>query len=148
MGNHYHFLIETPDANLSRGMRQLNGVYTQTSNRNHNQFGHVFQGRFKGILVEKETYLLALARYIVLNPVRARMVRHAKDWPWSSYGSTSGDQPAPDWTKEIEGPASPSSVTPFPCMANAIRGKTQKMVPVRRYTYKKSVIYMLFAFCS
>jgi len=97
MDNHYHLLIETPDANLSQGMRQLNGVYTQTSNRNHNRAGHVFQGRFKGILVEKETYLLELARYIVLNPVRARMVRHAKNWPWSSYAATAGDRPAPDW---------------------------------------------------
>lgn len=97
MDNHYHLLIETPDANLSKGMRQLNGVYTQTSNRNNNRFGHVFQGRFKGILVEKETYLLELARYIVLNPVRAGMVSHAKDWPWSSYGSTAGDRPLPDW---------------------------------------------------
>lgn len=97
MDNHYHLLIETPEANLSKGMRQLNGVYTQTSNRNNNRFGHVFQGRFKGILVEKETYLLELARYIVLNPVRARMVRHAKEWPWSSFGSTAGDCPAPEW---------------------------------------------------
>jgi putative transposase len=97
MDNHYHLLIETPDANLSQGMRQLNGVYTQTSNRNHQRTGHVFQGRFKGILVEKETYLLELARYIVLNPVRARMVRHPKNWPWSSYASTVGDQPTPDW---------------------------------------------------
>jgi len=97
MDNHYHLLIETPEANLSQGMRQLNGVYTQTSNRNHHRVGHVFQGRFKGILVQKEAYLLELARYIVLNPVRARMVRHAKNWPWSSYGSTAGDRPAPGW---------------------------------------------------
>lgn len=90
MDNHYHLLIETPDGNLSKGMRQLNGVYTQTFNRHHNRVGHVFQGRFKGILVEKETYLLELCRYIVLNPVRAQMVRSAKEWPWSSYCSTAG----------------------------------------------------------
>jgi REP element-mobilizing transposase RayT len=66
-------------------MRQLNGVYTQFYNRINSRFGHVFQGRFKAILVEKETYLLELARYIVRNPVRAGMVRAAKDWPWSSY---------------------------------------------------------------
>jgi putative transposase len=74
MSNHYHLLIETPDSNLSKGMRQLNGVYTQSYNRIHNRVGHVFQGRFKAIFVEKETYLLELARYIVLNPVRAGMV--------------------------------------------------------------------------
>ncbi|WP_459874236.1 transposase, partial [Endothiovibrio diazotrophicus] len=75
----------TPDGNLSKGMRQLNGVYTQAFNRMHDRVGHVFQGRYKAILVQKESYLLELARYIVLNPVRARMVRSAKDWPWSSY---------------------------------------------------------------
>ena len=90
MDNHYHLLIETPDGNLSKGMRQLNGIYTQTFNRHHNRVGHVFQGRYKGILVEKETYLLELCRYIVLNPVRAQMVRSAKEWPWSSYCATAG----------------------------------------------------------
>jgi len=90
MDNHYHLLVETPDGNLSKGMRQLNGVYTQITNRYHGKVGHVFQGRYKAILVQKENYLLELARYIVLNPVRARMVREAKDWPWSSYRETSG----------------------------------------------------------
>lgn len=90
MDNHYHLLIETPDGNLSKGMRQLNGVYTQMTNRYHGKVGHVFQGRYKAILVQKERYLLELARYIVLNPVRARMVRSAKDWPWSSYHRTAG----------------------------------------------------------
>jgi putative transposase len=97
MDNHYHLLIETPDSNLSKGMRQLNGVYTQTSNRNNQKVGHVFQGRFKAILVQKETYLLELARYIVLNPVRARMVKQAKHWPWSSYLDTAGYREAPGW---------------------------------------------------
>lgn len=90
MDNHYHLLIETPDANLSRGMRQLNGVYTQKFNRSHHRVGHVFQGRYQSILVEKENYLLELSRYIVLNPVRAGMVRTAREWPWSSYRSTTG----------------------------------------------------------
>lgn len=90
MSNHYHLLIETPDSNLSQGMRQLNGVYTQSFNRRHKREGHVYQGRFKAILVQKETYLLELSRYIVLNPVRAEMVRSAKDWPWSSYRATAG----------------------------------------------------------
>ena len=97
MSNHYHLLIETPEANLSQGMRQLNGVYTQRFNRNHSRVGHVFQGRYKAILVQKDTYLLELARYIVLNPVRARMVRQARKWVWSSYLMTAGLKIAPPW---------------------------------------------------
>ena len=97
MGNHYHLLIETPDGNLSQGMRQLNGVYTQRFNRKHKRVGHVFQGRYKAIIVQKDSYLLELARYIVLNPVRAQMVRSARDWPWSSYRATADMQPAPAW---------------------------------------------------
>ena len=88
MGNHYHLLIETIDPNLSLGMRQLNGVYTQAFNRHHNRVGHVFQGRFKSILVEKESYLLELCRYIVRNPLRAGMVQNIADWKWSSYHAT------------------------------------------------------------
>jgi len=97
MSNHYHLLIETPESNLSLGMRQLNGVYTQRFNRNHNRVGHVFQGRYKAILVDKENYLLELARYIVLNPVRAKMIRKLADWSWSSYRSTSGLESCPSW---------------------------------------------------
>ncbi|MBY0574886.1 MAG: transposase, partial [Undibacterium sp.] len=90
MDNHYHLLIETNRASLSDGMKLLNGSYTQYVNRRYQRVGHVFQGRFKAILVQKESYLLELARYIVLNPVRAQMVRSAKDWPWSSYRATAG----------------------------------------------------------
>ncbi|HED15705.1 MAG TPA: transposase [Gammaproteobacteria bacterium] len=97
MSNHYHLLIETPEGNLSQGMRQLNGVYTQRFNRKHERVGHVFQGRYKAIIVQKESYLLELARYIVLNPVRAQMVRAAKDWPWSSYHATVGTKQAEKW---------------------------------------------------
>ncbi len=90
MGNHYHLLIETPDATLSAGMREVNGVYTQRFNRRHGRVGHVFQGRYKAVLVEKEPYFLEVCRYIVLNPVRAGMVDQAQQWAWSSYGATSG----------------------------------------------------------
>jgi len=90
MDNHYHLLIETQQATLSKGMKYLNGLYTQHFNQRQKRVGHVFQGRYKGILVESDRYLLELARYIVLNPVRARMVRSAKDWPWSSYRATAG----------------------------------------------------------
>lgn len=97
MDNHYHLLIETPDGNLSQGMRQLNGVYTQRFNRRHKRVGHVFQGRYKAIIVQKDRYLLELARYIVLNPVRAEMVRSAREWPWSSYRATADMAPGPEW---------------------------------------------------
>jgi REP element-mobilizing transposase RayT len=97
MSNHYHLMIETPEANLSQGMRQLNGVYTQSFNRNHRRDGHLFQGRYKAILVQKDSYLLELSRYIVLNPVRAGMVRSVNEWPWSSYHSTVSTMPAPGW---------------------------------------------------
>ena len=97
MTNHYHLLVETPDGNLSQGMRQLNGVYTQHFNRQHGRVGHVYQGRYQAIIVQKDTYLLELARYIVLNPVRAGMVKAAKDWPWSSYRATVGTRKPPVW---------------------------------------------------
>ena len=97
MSNHYHLLIETIDPTLSRGMRQLNGVYTQAFNRRHNRVGHVFQGRYKAILVEKEAYLLELSRYIVLNPVRAKMVKSPEEWEWSSYRATAGLREAPSF---------------------------------------------------
>ncbi len=97
MTNHYHLVVETPEANLARGMRQLNGVYTQRFNRAHDRVGHVFQGRYKAILVERETHLLELCRYVMLNPVRAGMVRTAARWRWSSYHATVGDTVAPSW---------------------------------------------------
>jgi putative transposase len=97
MDNHYHLLIQTPDGNLSKGMRQLNGVTTQASNRRHHRVGHLFQGRFKAILVDRDAYLLELSRYIVLNPVRAGMVITPADWPWSSYRASAGLVPVVPW---------------------------------------------------
>jgi REP element-mobilizing transposase RayT len=97
MSNHYHIVIETPEGNLAQGMRQLNGVYTQATNRLHGRVGHVFQGRYKAILVEKESYLLELARYVVLNPLRARMINDVGDWTWSSYRAMINKAPSPDW---------------------------------------------------
>jgi len=90
MTNHYHLLIETPDGNLSIGMRQLNGVYTQLFNRLHGRAGHLFQGRFKAILIQKDSHLLEVCRYVVLNPVRAKMVEKPDDYSWSSYLATAG----------------------------------------------------------
>ncbi len=97
MSNHYHLLVQTPDANLSKGMRQLNGVYTQTYNRRHGKTGHLFQGRYKAILVDQDNYLLELSRYIVLNPVKAGMVKKVEDWKWSSYNAMTGVTPTADW---------------------------------------------------
>jgi putative transposase len=97
MDNHYHLLVETPKPNLSLGMRQLNGLYTQFHNRHHRRVGHLFQGRFKAILVEKESHLLELCRYVVLNPVRAKMVKHPGKWGWSSYRATAGEVIVPDY---------------------------------------------------
>lgn len=97
MDNHFHLLIETPDANLSLGMRQLNGVYTQYFNRSHDQAGHLFQGRFKSILVEKDSHLLELNRYIVLNPVRGKLVGHPVEWQWSSYRPLALGHGCPDF---------------------------------------------------
>jgi REP element-mobilizing transposase RayT len=95
MGNHYHLLVETLRPTLSRGMREVNGVYTQAFNRRHRRVGHVLQGRYKAILVDKDRYLLELSRYVVLNPVRAGLCATAGDWAWSSYRPTMGKAVAP-----------------------------------------------------
>jgi REP element-mobilizing transposase RayT len=97
MTNHYHLVVETPEGNLAQGMRQLNGVYTQWVNRTHKRVGHVFQGRYKAIMVEKDSYLRELARYVVLNPVRAGMVSDVGDWPWSSYSAMLAPTVLPEW---------------------------------------------------
>jgi len=102
MTNHYHLLIETPDGNLSLGMRQLNSVYTQLFNKRHGRPGHLFQGRYKAILIQKDSHLLEVCRYVVLNPVRAKMVDKPEGWKWSSYLATGGKAKphpclTPDW---------------------------------------------------
>jgi putative transposase len=97
MGNHYHLMLETVEPNLSQAMRQINGLYTQHFNRRHRLVGHLFQGRYKSILVQKESYLLELTRYIVLNSVRARMVVTPDEWPWSSHSHFVAQQAAPSW---------------------------------------------------
>jgi len=101
MTNHYHILIETPEGNLSIGMRQLNGVYTQLFNKWHGRTGHLFQGRYKAILIQKDSHLLEVCRYVVLNPVRAKMVEQPEDWKWSSYLATAGKtKPHPSFTTD------------------------------------------------
>jgi hypothetical protein len=95
--NHYHLVAQTVEGNLSSGMRHQDGVYTRASNRRHGRSDHLFQGRFKGILVDRDTYLLELTRYVVLNPVRARMVDAPEHWPWSCYRAMIGSAPTPIW---------------------------------------------------
>ncbi|MCL5260587.1 MAG: transposase [Gammaproteobacteria bacterium] len=97
MSNHYHLLIETVEANLSSGMRQLNGVYTMWFNKIHNRVGHIFQGRYKSIIIDRENYLLTVCRYVVLNPVRAKMVDRPENYIWSSYCAIAGLKKSPDF---------------------------------------------------
>lgn len=78
-------------------MRQLNGVFTQSMNRKHHHVGHLFQDRYKAIVVDKDAYLLELSRYIVLNPVRAKMVDSPDEWLWSSWHNMIGIKASPNW---------------------------------------------------
>jgi putative transposase len=91
MGNHYHLLLQLTDANLSPGMRDVNGIYAQSFNARHEDVGSLFQPRFRGQLVQDEDYLRAAARYIALNPVRAGLTRRPEDWRWSSYAALQAD---------------------------------------------------------
>ena len=97
MTNHYHLVLVTPAGGLSQLMRHVNGVYTQDFNRRHGLVGHLFQGRFKAILVDTDAYLAAVCRYVELNPVRAGIVAAASDWAWSSYSAHVGAATAPAW---------------------------------------------------
>ena len=98
MSNHFHLVIETPEhPTLSRGMQWLIGTYVGWFNRKYKRVGHLFQGRFKSFVIEKEAYLLEVLRYVVLNPVRAKMVALPGDYLWSSYRATVGLEAAPEW---------------------------------------------------
>ncbi|HXG59586.1 MAG TPA: transposase [Thermoanaerobaculia bacterium] len=97
MTNHYHLFLQTPEPNLSRGMRDLNGEYARRFNLRHRRCGHVFQHRFHAVLIERESHFLEVSRYVVLNPVRAGIVNHPSEWRWSSYRATAGLIPTPSW---------------------------------------------------
>lgn len=97
MDNHYHLVVEVPEANLSKGMRQLNGVYTQHFNRRHGRDGSLFQGRFRSIVFEPNEYLLPLCRHVVLNPLRLGVTRSANAWRWSSHRAMAGTVRVPGW---------------------------------------------------
>jgi len=97
LDDHYHLVIETPKPNLSKGMRQLNGVYTQRFNQRHDRGGHLFQGRYKAVLVERSRYMQDVCRHVVRNPVHVGLVRKPSAWKWSSYRTTAGIEESPDW---------------------------------------------------
>lgn len=97
MTNHYHALFQTDESTLSRGMQELDGGLGAAFNKRHGRSGALFESRFKAHIVETESYLLELSRYIVLNPVRAGMVAAPGDWPWSSYRATAALAPEPAW---------------------------------------------------
>jgi len=97
MGNHYHLLLQTPHGNLSQIMRHINGAYTTYYNVKRHHAGHLFQGRYKAIVVEADQYALELSRYVHLNPVRSGMVASPEDYRWSSYSSYAGIEQPPPW---------------------------------------------------
>ena len=97
MDNHYHLLVRTPKANLSRAMRHLNGLYTQRYNRIEKTDGPLYRGRYKAILIDADAYLLNVSRYIHRNPLEARIVKKADNYPWSSYAAFIGKVTAPPW---------------------------------------------------
>ncbi len=97
MGTHYHALLDTPRVNLSEFIRTLNTEYSKGFNRRHERVGHTFEQRFESVVVQREKYLRRVARYIALNPVKARLCRDAADWPWSTHRATAGMDDAPSW---------------------------------------------------
>jgi REP element-mobilizing transposase RayT len=97
MGTHYHTLLDTPRANLSDFVRAVNGEYSKAFNHRHARVGHTFEQRFESLLVQREKYLRRVARYIVLNPVKARLCDDPRDWPWSTHRATAGLDDAPAW---------------------------------------------------
>jgi putative transposase len=107
MTNHFHLVIQTPNPNLSRGMQWLNGTYAAWFNQRHGRCGHLFQGRFHSVLIEKESYFAKVLRYVVLNPVRAKMVDRPEDYRWSSFRAMAGLDQVPEWL-DI-----PSALEPF-----------------------------------
>jgi putative transposase len=97
MGNHYHLLLETPQPNLSQGMKELDQQYTRRYNWRYEHSGHVFQGRYWSGLVLNDNYLIDAASYLLLNPVRAQLVHSPEEWRWSSCAAMAGLAPSPSW---------------------------------------------------
>ena len=102
MGNHYHFVLQTRRANLAVLMRRINSLYCLNFNRRHSRCGHVFEGRYKALHVDRDAYLLEVCRYVDLNPVRAGLVKSPAEWAWSSYRAHTGSIPSPAWLATVE----------------------------------------------
>lgn len=110
MPNHYHFVADATQAELSRGIHRLNGLYAQWFNKEHGYWGHLFGDRFSANEVLDERYAMEVARYVLLNPVRAGLCRHPREWRWSSYRASVGLRPKPrflslDWMSDFITPA-------------------------------------------
>jgi putative transposase len=97
MGNHYHLLLSAPSGNLSQILRHINGAYANFFNKRHQRAGHLFQGRYRAILIEADEYAGEFSRYIHLNPVRAGIVQRPENYPWSSFTAYTGDKKPPAW---------------------------------------------------
>jgi len=105
MGNHYHLVLQTSRPNLSALMQRINSGFGQSVNRRHERSGHLLEGRFKAVVVDRDNYLLEVCRYVDLNPVRAGLVEAPSQWRWSSYAAHTGGTPVPAWlaTAELHG---------------------------------------------
>ena len=97
MDTHYHAIVETPRGNLSEGMRQINGVFTQITNTRHDRVGHLFGERFSSTVIERDRHLRRAVRYVARNPVKAALVNDPAEWPWSTFRATAGLEAAPAW---------------------------------------------------
>jgi putative transposase len=97
MDNHYHLVLETPEANLGAGMQQLNSSFAQLFNKKHDRSGHLWERRYHAALLTTDAHLAEASRYVVLNPVRAGLCELPEEWPWSSYGATAGVAPCPSF---------------------------------------------------
>jgi len=136
MENHYHLVLETPKGNLSRGMGYLNGIYALWLNKKYKRVGHLFQGRYRSIIVEKEAYLIALCKYIVLNPVREDLVEFPESWRWSSYRAMIGESEKPaalaiDWILSQFGDNKKSAMHLFKNYVMEVRDKEFPLTDVK-----------------
>jgi REP element-mobilizing transposase RayT len=125
MTNHYHLVLQTPEPNLSKGMQWLNSAYANWFNREHGRCGHLFQGRFKTFLVDQEAYFADVLRYVVLNPVRAKLCVRPEDYRWSSYRATAGLEAAPEWldVAAVHGLFGPDKETAQPAYRDFVLAK-------------------------
>ena len=145
MTNHYHFVLETPQPNLSAGMQALAARYTQEFNRRHGRDGQIFRGRFHAILVEPESYLVSLVRYVVLNPVLAGLVAEPAAWRWSSYRATAGTASAASlldlsWMIGPYGATQPEAQKAWRADIAECMGERAKLQTIERLLMNRSIL--------